>query len=989
MKKVLALLALALATLPSLAETTWRRVEYGGYRIGDSAVLTNETRVRVSGGLPFTVSDASQDAAGKTLSAAQVTGQKIVRWWSYGSIEQVPATHTVPAHIQYNNVVTNFLAVYSPTWHYGTVSYSPAYLVVDYDYITYTLSYNANGGTGTVPSASNNVIYTNNVTIAANPFTKTGYTFDGWTNSLTSKVWKGDESVTGSTLGLQSIVDGSNVVLRAKWTANKYKVQFNANGGSGSMDAQSFTYGKAKTLTTNSFTRTGYTFAGWNTKADGTGTSYSDKQSVSNLTATQNGTVTLYAKWSLVYYALTASATGTGSGTVSLNPSGGSYTNGTVVVVTATPASGSTFTGWSDGETVNPRTYTVTNDMAVAAEFAIQTFTVTFKDYDETVLLSQVCGWGVDMPYPAADPSREGYRFLGWTPTPPDTVTRTATYYANYQANPYTVKFHANTGDGEDVVQEQSFTYGTQQALVQASTLRFTKTGYAFSHWRDEGGTIYQDGEEVLNLATGGSFDLYAVWTPIGYVIEFDGNGAEAGSVDDIAAVYDRAYALSANGFARSGFNFTGWRFGNATYAVGASVSNLTTTAGATVTFSAIWSELRYAAFDGHGADNAEAMIDDVLTFDGVETHALVSNRFEKTGYTFGGWATNETDAAALNATYADGADVASTNLWNGIGETNVFSAVWQTNAYTVVFSANGGAGEMEPQAFFYDQPQALSPCAFTSSLEFRGWATNETDEVVFTDCAAVSNLTAEANGTVTLSAVWDNGELSQAMHCRNLVWVQKETGAEGMAEWTIVKGADEGYNLSGSSVSCSIDYWEDIMQSTRLALREGTTGSGKLSFWYKATQAGTDPYWFSFESDGQGPTNLNLQTNWTPFGPVDVADLSTVAIYLALDTQKGDDCTVWIDQMTWVPAGAEPTEADRPVVSGFTPATTGGFTLSVDPANISGSFRYQILATNELVSGEWPIKANLSADELKAGYAITPEAGEPTMFYKVKVIAK
>lgn len=979
MKKVLALLALALATLPSLALST-RRVEYGGYRIGDSAVLTDETRVS---DCPFSVTDASQDP-GKSLSATQVNGQKIVRWWSYGSTTQVPATHTVPEHIQYNNVVTNFSAVYSPTWYYNTVSYTPAYVVVDYDYIKYNLSYHANGGSGTAPSSKNNIVYTNSVTLATNTFTRTGYTWAGWTNNLTTTVWQGKTKVTGSSLGLRSIVDGSNVVLRAKWTANRYTVQFNANGGSGSMADQSFTYGTAQSLSSNTFTRTGYTFAGWATHSDGDG-QYTDGQTVSNLTAAQNGTVTLYAKWSLVYYALTASATGTGSGTVSLNPSGGSYTNGTVVVVTAAPASGSTFTGWSDGETVNPRTYTVTDDMAVAAEFALQTFTVTFKDHDETVLLSQVCGWGVDMPYPAADPSREGYRFLGWTPTPPDTVTRTATYYANYQANPYTVKFHANTGDGEDVVQEQNFTYGTQQALVPASTLRFTKTGYTFSHWRDEGGTIYQDGEEVLNLATGGSFDLYAVWVPISYVIEFDGEDAEAGSVDPIDAEYDAVYSLPGNGFVKPGFDFKGWRFGSATYAVGASVSNLTTTAGEKVTFYAVWSELRYAAFDGHGADNAEAMIDDVLTFDGVETHALVSNRFEKTGYTFGGWATNETEAAALNATYADGADVASTNLWNGIGETNVFSAVWQTNAYTVVFNANGGTGEMAPQAFVYDQPQALAPRVFTSSLEFRGWATNETGEVVFADRAVVSNLTAEANGAVTLSAVWDNGELSQAMHCRNLVWVQKETGAE----WMVREGEDEGCDPSGSSVASSVS-WKGSTRSQTLAPREGTTGSGTLSFWYKATRTGIDPYWFYFESDGQGPTNLNLQTNWTKFGPVDVADLSTVAIYLALDTQEGDDCTVWIDQMTWVPAGStvEPTEDDKSAISAFT-ATASGFTLSVDPSSISDSFSYQILATNELVGGDWPVKATLSAAELTEGYAITPEVSEPTMFYKVKVIAK
>ena len=195
-------------------------------------------------------------------------------------------------------------------------------------------------------------------------------------------------------------------------------------------------------------------------------------------------------------------------------------------------------------------------------------------------------------------------------------------------------------------------------------------------------------------------------------MIEFDGEGAEEGSVDSIAAEYDTVYSLPGNGFVKPGFDFKGWRFGNATYAVGASVSNLTTTANATVTFYAVWSEPRYIAFDGNGANDADAMGDDIMIFEGVETKTLVSNKFEKTGYTFRGWATNETEAAAQTVAYTDGADVASTNLWSGVGETNVFSAVWLTNTYTVVFNANDGTGEMAPQAFVYDQPLPLSKVA-------------------------------------------------------------------------------------------------------------------------------------------------------------------------------------------------------------------------------------------------------------------------------------
>ncbi len=82
-------------------------------------------------------------------------------------------------------------------------------------------------------------------------------------------------------------------------TSNKtYKIQFNGNDAtSGSTAAMNMVYGTAKKLTANGFKRTGYTFNGWNRKADGTGTAYTNQQSVNNLTSTNGATVTLYAQW--------------------------------------------------------------------------------------------------------------------------------------------------------------------------------------------------------------------------------------------------------------------------------------------------------------------------------------------------------------------------------------------------------------------------------------------------------------------------------------------------------------------------------------------------------------------------------------------------------------------------------------------------------------------------------------------------------------------
>ena len=78
-----------------------------------------------------------------------------------------------------------------------------------------------------------------------------------------------------------------------------YNVRYNANGGNGEMSMQEFEYGQEQNLKTNEFTKSDGTFIKWNTKADGSGESYQEGQSVKNLTKTPNGTVDLYAIWSL------------------------------------------------------------------------------------------------------------------------------------------------------------------------------------------------------------------------------------------------------------------------------------------------------------------------------------------------------------------------------------------------------------------------------------------------------------------------------------------------------------------------------------------------------------------------------------------------------------------------------------------------------------------------------------------------------------------
>lgn len=205
----------------------------------------------------------------------------------------------------------------------GTVSAGTTYTV---DRLaSYTVSYNANGGSG-APGAQTKW-YGTNLTLSSTKPTRAGYTFQGWATSSTGSV----AYAAGATYS-----SNANVTLYAVWKANTYTVSYNANGGSGAPAAQTKTYGVTLTLSSTKPTRTNYTFKGWATSATGSvayaaGASY-----------TGNANLTLYAVWELAYVKpkvsvskmtrCTADGTASDFGTyISYNFSWETYYNSTVV----------------------------------------------------------------------------------------------------------------------------------------------------------------------------------------------------------------------------------------------------------------------------------------------------------------------------------------------------------------------------------------------------------------------------------------------------------------------------------------------------------------------------------------------------------------------------------------------------------------------------------------------------------------------------------
>ena len=83
--------------------------------------------------------------------------------------------------------------------------------------------------------------------------------------------------------------------ISVNFSRPQYTIKFNSNGGSGSMSDMTVKYDVSQNLTTNSFTRSGYDFIGWNTAANGSGTSYTNGQEVNNLSTTEGDEITLYA----------------------------------------------------------------------------------------------------------------------------------------------------------------------------------------------------------------------------------------------------------------------------------------------------------------------------------------------------------------------------------------------------------------------------------------------------------------------------------------------------------------------------------------------------------------------------------------------------------------------------------------------------------------------------------------------------------------------
>lgn len=461
----------------------------------------------------------------------------------------------------------------------------------------YTITYELDGGENNESNPQS--YYNTSGTITLKDPVRTGYIFGGW--YLDSKYKQQIKTISGA--------DNTNYIIYAKWTAIHYNITFSGNGAdSGKVNSlNSCEYDAVYTLPANKFKRNGYQFAGWNTKKNGKGTSYSNKENVGNLTAKDGTTVTLYAQWELQGYKISYNLDGGVQ-----NPKNPSvyYINSKTIKLKNPVKEGYTFLGWyTDAKFKNKITKIskgTQKDLKLYARWQANQYKVTYVGNGATsgtMNTKVTCKYDKKYKVSANKFKRTNYIFDGWNTKKNGTGiavkdgakfknltadnNKTVKLYAQWKKITYTITYEL---DGGVMTEENPAVYDAETETFQLKDP--VKTGYVFLGWYTE--PSFTNKITQITKGTKINYTLYAKWELIRYSIAFDGNGAVSGKVDALLnCVYNGEYMLPENQFEKTGYVFLGWNTapdGSGTfYQAGAIVKNLTDKSGDTVILYAVW----------------------------------------------------------------------------------------------------------------------------------------------------------------------------------------------------------------------------------------------------------------------------------------------------------------------------------------------------------------------------------------------------------------
>ena len=429
------------------------------------------------------------------------------------------------------------------------------------------LTYDGNGATGGKTDPQNGVT-DQKVNVRQNGFTRDGYTFVRWD---TQADCRGKAVNPGDKWTLQ----GSST-LYACWTGNMQPLTYHGNGATGgNTAAQSGKTGDELTTNANGFTRDGYTFVEWNTKADGTGGHYGKgTNGVAKWTMLPAGN-DLYAIWQAnpanIRYRDDWGATGSTPDTTGVTG------QDVTIARNGFTRPGYTFTGWARDRRTDPSLqpggrYTLTpGTTTLWAQWKADPAHLIYNSNSGSTSQTRRTDGVVDQTLTViANPfTRSGYTFTGWN-TQADgrgkayaagngfrlvadaksNPVNTSVLYAQWRINRVALKFDPNGGTGgyPDITVD-AFTTVTipadaKEPKVQRPGFRFT--GWAMKPAPGAGDTILGPGKGTVTMPDQGSITVYAQWAPAMTTLPFTGGNAQVPTIGLYAGLVFMILAMGA-----------------------------------------------------------------------------------------------------------------------------------------------------------------------------------------------------------------------------------------------------------------------------------------------------------------------------------------------------------------------------------------------------------------------------------------------------------
>jgi uncharacterized repeat protein (TIGR02543 family) len=616
---------------------------------------------------------------------------------------------------------------------------------------SFSITYDGNGSTSGSVTAGSYVAGGVPYAIAANGFTKTGYSFAGWKDSTNASFTVGAGYSTAA-----------NLTLIAQWTASSFTITYNGNGSTGGSPAvasESWTYNPTTPLTLSArgdLVKTGFTFEGWATTAN---------SNSAMATASPTTNTTYYAVWSATQYTV-AYAPGTdASGSIA---SPGNKTLGQ----TFTLDSGSTLTPpptitnvsysfgyWSDGTKTYKRgsTYVMPASNVILTANWIAIYNVTYNPNGGVSSIGSSQKAADDVITIEVAATRTGYNFVKWEDqslglwNPGDTTTVTSgrfLFNAQWSPKNNTISFNGNSNTGGSVPANGTYVTDGSAYVIPGNSGSLVRTGYTFIGWNtlaDGTGTNYPAGVGSTYSAPA-DLALFAKWQANTYLISYNGNGATGGSAPNGGTYVTggSAYTVAANrsgtdAFSKSGFTFAGWN----TAANGGGTDKSENATGFTTTtdvvFYAKWTAASFAVtYNTDGGGNAPTQLD---TMYGATFTLPVAPT--KAGSNFLGWET-ASNLYAPGSTFTMGSSTLS------------FIARWSRINYVITYALNGGSGTTPTQGNVPSGDSFTTAVAPSrSGFTFAGWSDGATTTNAETSISNVSsNMTLTAQWTIAAPGI-------------------------------------------------------------------------------------------------------------------------------------------------------------------------------------------------------------------------------------------